>query len=96
MDGNVLHQTVVPDLDGKSARIMTADLYRDGRRELLLYGSGAFIAGYDSSLRPLPGFPLKGVSRPQLLELNNDGRLDLVSAGLDGKIYAYALGKGRK
>lgn len=96
MDGNVLRQTVVPDMDGKNARIMTADLYRDGRRELLLYGSGAFIAGDDSSLRPLPGFPLKGVSRPQLLELNHDGRLDLVSAGLDGKIYAYALGKGRE
>ncbi|MGO9412170.1 MAG: hypothetical protein ACLQCB_15635 [Spirochaetia bacterium] len=96
MNGAVLRQTVVPDLDGKNARILAADLYQDGRQEILLYGSGAFIAGYDSSLRPLPGFPLKGVSRPQLLELNHDGRLDLVSAGLDGKIYAYALGKGRK
>ncbi|HUJ73583.1 MAG TPA: hypothetical protein VL359_01945, partial [bacterium] len=96
MDGTVLHQAVVPDLDGRNARIMTADITRDGRQEILLYGSGAFIVGYDSSLRPLPGFPLKGVSTPQLLELNHDGRLDLVTAGLDGKVYAYALGKGRK
>ena len=93
MSGAVLRQTVVPDLDGKDARMLVADLYRDGRQEILLYGSGAFIAGYDSSLRPLAGFPLKGVSAPQLLELNHDGRLDLVTAGLDGKIYAYALRK---
>jgi hypothetical protein len=96
MDGSILRQTVVPDLDGKNARILAADIYQDGRQEILLYGAGAFIAGYDSSLHALPGFPLKGVSRPQLLELNRDGRLDLVTAGLDGKIYAYALGTGRK
>lgn len=96
MNGVVLRQTMVADLDGKTARILVADLYQDGRQEILLYGSGAFIAGYDSSLRPLSGFPLKGVSIPQLLELNRDGRLDLVTAGLDGKIYAYALGKGRQ
>jgi len=90
MDGTVLHQAVVPDLDGRSARIMAAG------QEILLYGSGAFIDGYDSSLRPLPGFPVKGVSRPQILDLTRDGRMDLVTAGLDGKVYAYALGKGRK
>ena len=95
-NGVVLRQTAVPDLDGKDARLLVTDLFRNGRQEILLYGSGAFIAGYDSSLHPLPGFPLKGVSVPQLLELNHDGRLDLVTAGLDGKIYAYAMGKAGK
>ena len=41
MNGAVLRQTVVPDLDGKNARILAADLYQDGRQEILLYGSGA-------------------------------------------------------
>jgi hypothetical protein len=96
MDGAVLRQTLVPDLDGKTARIALADLDADGRQEILLYGSGAFIAGYDASLRPLPGFPVKGVSRPQLADLDRDGRLDVITAGLDGKIYAYATGRGKQ
>jgi hypothetical protein len=96
LDGTVLRQTSVPDLDGKDARILTADLDGDGRDDILLYGSGAFIAGYDAVLRPLPGFPVKGVSRPQLVDLDRDGRMDLLTAGLDGRIYAYATGRGQK
>jgi len=96
LDGAVLRQTSVPDLDGKEARILVADLNGDGRDEILLYGSGAFVAGYDAALRPLPGFPVKGVSRPQLVDLDRDGRRDLLTAGLDGKIYAYTAGRGQK
>jgi hypothetical protein len=95
MDGKVLRQARVPDLDGKLARIFLGDLDRDGVKEILLYGSGAFIAGYDEWFRPLPGFPVKGVTRPQLLDLDRDGRTDLLTAGLDGKIYAYTMGRGR-
>ena len=87
LDGTVLRQAVVPDLDGRQARILAAD----GR--ILLYGSGAFIAGYDAQLRPLPGFPIKGVSRPQLVDLDRNGVVDAVAAGIDGKIYAYAVGR---
>jgi hypothetical protein len=90
-DGKVERQARVPDLDGKNARVFLGDLDRNGMDEILLYGSGAFVAGYDSFFRPLPGFPLKGVSRPQLVDLDRDGRIDLLTAGLDGKIYAYAM-----
>jgi hypothetical protein len=95
MDGTVRRQVSVPDLDGKNARIFLGDLDRDGGVEILLYGSGAFIAGYDASFRPLSGFPLKGVTRPQLVDLDRDGRMDFVTAGLDGRIYAYTLGWSR-
>jgi hypothetical protein len=95
LDGKVQRQARVPDLDGKNARILLGDLDRDGTQEILLYGSGAFIAGYDSWFRPLPGFPVKGVSRPQLVDLDRDGRTDLLTAGLDGKIYAYTVGRSR-
>ena len=84
-----------PDLDGKNARILTADIDGDGKDEILLYGSGAFIEGYDLSLRPLPGFPVKGVSRPQLVDIDRDGRPDFVTAGIDGLIYAYTMTRTR-
>ncbi len=93
-DGKVLRQARVPDLDGKAARILVGDLNRDGGKQILLYGSGAFVAGYDEWFRPLPGFPVKGLTRPQLVDLDRDGRIDLLTAGLDGKIYAYSLGRG--
>ena len=93
LEGEVVRQAGVPDLDGKTARILVADLDADGRQELLLYGSGAFIAGYDAELRALPGFPIKGASAPQLVDLDRDGRLDIVSVGLDGKINAYTLAR---
>ena len=91
MDGTILRQATVPDLDGKNARILMADIDGDGKDEVLLYGSGAFIEGYDDSFRPLPGFPVKGVSRPQLIDIDRDGRTDFVTAGIDGRIYAYTM-----
>jgi hypothetical protein len=93
LDGTVVRQAGVPDLDGKTARVLVADLDADGSQELLLYGSGAFIAGYDDGLHALPGFPIKGASVPQLVDLDRDGRLDIVTVGLDGKIYAYTLAR---
>jgi len=94
-DGKVARPARVPDLAGRNARLLLGDLARDGVKEIFLYGSGAFLAGYDAWFRPLPGFPLKGVTRPQLVDLDRDGRTDLLTAGLDGKIYAYTLGRGR-
>ena len=93
LDGRIVRQARVADLDGRNARIRIADLYGDGRQEILLYGSGAFIEGYDSSLRPLPGFPLKGATLPQVVDINHDGTNDLLAAGLDGRIYAYGMGR---
>lgn len=93
LDGRVIRQITAPDANGKDARLLVVRLYGDARQQILLYGSGAFIAGYDTSLRPLPGFPLKGVTTPQLLDVNRDGTTDLVTAGLDGKIYAYGMGR---
>ncbi len=93
LDGTILRQAVVADLDGRTARIFVADLDADGRQELLLYGSGAFIAGYDDQFRALPGFPIKGASAPQLVDLDRDGRLDIVTVGLDGKVNAYTLAR---
>jgi hypothetical protein len=93
LDGTVIRETRVPDLDGKNARIMVSAIDKDGVPEILLYGSGAFIVGYDSSLQPIPGFPIKGVSAPQVIDLNRDGSLDIVTSGLDGRIYAYSLGR---
>jgi hypothetical protein len=92
MDGSVLGETTLPDVDGRVARLASVRI--GAGQAILVYGSGAFIAGLDTSLRPLPGFPLKGVTRPQVLDLNRDGSPDLVTAGLDGKIYAYAVGRG--
>jgi len=92
LDGSVLREATLPDVDGRSARLAIADL--GGRGDgILVYGSGAFIAGLDTSLRPLPGFPVKGVTLPQIVDINRDGAIDLVTAGLDGKIYAYTVGK---
>ena len=73
MDGALRQQVRVPDMDGRRAQMLCVDLGHDGRIETLLYGAGAFIAGYDSAFRPLPGFPIKGVSVPQLIDLNQDG-----------------------
>ncbi len=91
LDGSVLRQATLPDVDGRNARLAAAEV--GGIEALFVYGSGAFISAVDSSLRPLPGFPVKGVSAPQLVDLNRDGSLDLVTAGLDGKIYAYTVAK---
>jgi hypothetical protein len=92
LDGSVLGETNLPDVDGRVARLDVQEI--GGRQGILVYGSGAFIAGLDTSLRPLPGFPVKGVARPQILDMNRDGSPDLVTAGLDGKIYAYTVGRG--
>jgi hypothetical protein len=96
LDGTVLRQANVPDVGGKSARILAADVDGDGGQEVLLYGSGAFIAGLDAAFRALPGFPVKGAGRPQIVDMDQDGAPDFVTAGLDGAIYAYTMGRSRQ
>jgi hypothetical protein len=96
MDGTVARQANVPDVGGKGARILAADVDGNGEQELLLYGSGAFIAGFDSAFHELPGFPVKGVGRPWIVDLDQDGAPDFVTTGLDGKIYAYTMGRSRQ
>jgi hypothetical protein len=90
-DGSVTRQVTLEDVDGRTARLVVADL--GGAPGIFIYAGGAYITGLDASLRPLPGFPVKGARRPQLVDLNRDGTLDLVTAGLDGRIYAYAVGR---
>ncbi|OHD14321.1 MAG: hypothetical protein A2Z96_04420 [Spirochaetes bacterium GWB1_48_6] len=80
-------------LQGVSSKTLLtiSDVNRDGKEEIFLYGESPFILGLDDNLAPLPEFPLRGHTQPQFTDLDKDGFIEMVTVGLDNKIYAYTL-----
>lgn len=59
------------------------------RPAFLIFGRGQYLRGWDAEGRTLPGFPLQGFGEPRLLDLNGDGQPEILSPGLDRRLYAH-------
>lgn len=91
LDGKVMLERKLGDCNGKEAKILLADLNKDGRKEIVIYQNKNSIMALDQHLSDLPGFPVKGNTSPQFTDLNRDGKLEMITAGVDNTIYAYTL-----
>lgn len=91
--GEVLLSKVIKDGAGKDSRILTFDFDRDRIDEIFIYGGGSFIIGLDAELEMLPGFPVKGSTKPCFTNINSDYLYEMVTGGFDDKIYVYTLNK---
>jgi hypothetical protein len=91
--GNIVKEKQLNGINGKQAGLTVFDLDRDGEEEIFIYGTSNFITGLDSKLEMLPGFPVKGSYRPAFIDLNFDGKYELVTASYDNNLYAYTLSK---
>ncbi len=89
--GNILREEKLRLPRSEEVCLLAYDIEGDGRDELFLHSAGNRIFGWDSTLTPLSGFPLDGHYRPVFTDLDGDGTPEMISGGVDKKIYAYSL-----
>ncbi len=70
--------------------ILARDENGDGREELYLAGGGDALYAYGGDLAMLEGFPVSGAGLPVFIDIDGDGRRELVTRGIDHTIHAYA------
>jgi hypothetical protein len=92
-DGRILKQKTIPNAGDKKSALSVYDIDGDRIDELFIYGANNFVIGLDSNLELLPGFPVKGGRKPAFVDINLDGRKEMVVAGFDNQLYAYELYK---
>lgn len=93
IDGSQKLSVTLPYIH-ESMCITLRDITGDRLDEVFVSGGGNAIYGYSSMLTALEGFPISGISRPIFVDVNSDGREDILTFGIDSKLYAFeGLGK---
>jgi hypothetical protein len=97
LEGTVLRQQI-PRLSVKEEGYITSlDINGDRRPEIFISGDGNALHGYTRNFSSLSGFPLPVWGRPFFGDLNGDGNLECIGAGLDNKLYRWQFKeRGRK
>jgi outer membrane protein assembly factor BamB len=89
LDGTVLHQQI-PGLSVKEEGYITVlDANGDKVPEIFITGDGNALYGYARNFSSLNGFPLPLWGRPFFGDLNGDGKIECIGAGLDNKLYRW-------
>ncbi|MEL3901391.1 MAG: VCBS repeat-containing protein [Treponema phagedenis] len=70
-------------------RLTVLDLQADGKDEILVSGGGNALYAYTAELAAVDGFPVAGTGTPYLLDIDGDGRCELVTYGIDTTFHAY-------
>jgi M6 family metalloprotease-like protein len=78
-----------------SSSALVADLNDDNKTDVLVGTPNGNIYAYDSDGRLLQGFPLAAgqpvVSTPMLLDIDNDGDIEIATTSDDGFVYVWDL-----
>jgi len=69
--------------------ITLMDFDMDGSDDIFVSGGGNAVYAYSENLLPLDGFPVSGSGAPCLIDVDGDGKAELVCCGIDNKIHAY-------
>lgn len=70
-------------------RITVQDITNDGLDEIFVSGGGNAVYAYTNTLMLIDGFPISGTSNPIFTDVNADGRNDILTFSIDGKIHAF-------
>lgn len=93
LDGRLLKEKHYPEVADRSSRLLAYDFDADGKDEIFIYGAKDYLLGLDHRLELLPGFPVAGGRQPQFIDLNLDGRVEMLVGGFSSDVYAYELAK---
>ncbi|MEL3912516.1 FG-GAP repeat domain-containing protein [Treponema pedis] len=69
--------------------ITLADLTGDKLDDVLISGGGNSVYAYGSNFIPLEGFPVSGTGNPCLIDVDGDGKPELITCGIDNSIHSY-------
>ncbi|WP_028973037.1 hypothetical protein [Spirochaeta cellobiosiphila] len=94
LKGEIQNQFKVKIPNSETAGIIGYDINDDGIEELFLYGAGSKIYGWTKEGKLLEGFPVEGHFKPVFTDLDSNGIPEMITGGLDRKIYAYTVRYG--
>ncbi|GHV87990.1 hypothetical protein AGMMS50267_03500 [Spirochaetia bacterium] len=89
LEGNFLYQQIPNLTVREGGYLTTADVDGDKTHEIFFSGEGNALYGYARNFSSLDGFPLPIWGRPVFADLNGDGKLECLGAGMDNKIYQW-------
>ncbi len=92
-DGGIIAKKQIKDADSKDRKIILYDINSDGKKEIIIYGGRDNIIALDGNLNLIPGFPLRGITKPDFTDFNSDGETEMVTSAIDGSIYIYSIPK---
>ena len=93
---NRIMEQKAPDLMVKeNGFIMIVDVDGDSIPEIFISGEGNAIYGYTRNMVSIDGFPLSAWGRPAFADLDGDGIMDCVAAGMDNKLYRWRFRTGQ-
>lgn len=90
-DGTEILTKEIKDADSKDNKILLFDINNDKINEIFIYGGSNNIIALDGKLDILPGFPVKGNTKPCFTDFDSDGQYEMVVAGIDKYIYVYTI-----
>jgi hypothetical protein len=89
--GEIISSWDVRIPESEDTRLLAYDVDRDGKDELFLHSAGSRIYGWQSDLSPIPGFPVAGHFKPGFIDVDADGKIEMITGGMDEKIHAYTI-----
>lgn len=87
--GQILHSTIVPSSHAE-IEVKPYDINSDKKEEIFVYNIEDHLMVFDERLNLLED-KIKGYYEPYFVDINNDGKLEVISVGTDKDIYIYTL-----
>ncbi|MCX7821321.1 MAG: VCBS repeat-containing protein [Brevinematales bacterium] len=94
-EGNMKNKIKLNNIEA-GAKLSIYDINKDESDEIFVYNNQNNISAYkyeNDELIEVEGFPIKGWTKPDFYDLNKDGKIEVISAGLDGKLHIYTYSK---
>ncbi|MDC7223908.1 MAG: VCBS repeat-containing protein, partial [Spirochaetales bacterium] len=90
-EGEIIREWDLRIPESEETRFTAYDVDGDGLDELFLHSVGNRIYGWRSDFTEIPGFPVPGHYRPEFLDLDADGTIEMITGGMDDKIHGYTI-----
>jgi hypothetical protein len=89
--GEVVASRQFDKLNSKDTKLALAQINESESPLIFIYGGSNYMTAVNDNLQILSGFPINGYTKPSFSDINNDGSVEVISAGYDKKFYIYTL-----
>ncbi len=82
----------VPHIRGRNAKLISYDANGDGHEEIFIGNDGNILMGLAQDFSVIQGFPVAGSGAPSFIDIDGDGKSEMLCRSTDDMIHAYKVG----